>query len=230
VNFSIAISGNLRDYMAAKLAIAEGGMMKAAGLASRVAVMRLRADVLSAGLGQKNANAWRANVYPRTDRSLRPAVYIFSKAPRIISAFNADTTITPKGKKVLAVPIGPIARAGRGGNTRRLKPEQVLARYPKGSVQWIPLKGEQAGGFLVVARTDRKTAGRGWKKRGGRVAANDKSKVSVPLYLMLKVVRLQKRLNVDAITRQLGDDWADIVAKSLAEALRNDDTGGALAA
>lgn len=64
MRFEAAIDGRLTDYMESRVALAKSGMMKAAALAGRTVVGRLRADVLSAGLGPRIANTWRANVHP----------------------------------------------------------------------------------------------------------------------------------------------------------------------
>lgn len=81
----------------------------------------LRGQVIEAGMGQRLANTWRGDVYPRVygKVSMNPAGVVRSAAPLIIDAFARGATIRPvNGSKYLWIPTKAVPRARRGGSYR----------------------------------------------------------------------------------------------------------------
>ena len=87
-----AIQGNLVEYMKQEIAAAETAVTAGVQEVTNGVKTDLRAQVVSAGLGQRLANAWRANFYPK-GKSINAAGFLFSKAPDIIYAFNYGALI-----------------------------------------------------------------------------------------------------------------------------------------
>ena len=52
------------------------------------ALLTLRRQVTSNGLGQRLANTWRDRVFPEQRRSMTPSGYIWSNAPDIVDSFS----------------------------------------------------------------------------------------------------------------------------------------------
>lgn len=57
----------------------------------------LRSDVRESGLGQRLANTWRGQTFPRTGESAEAAAYVSTNAPKLIDAFDRGVTITARG-------------------------------------------------------------------------------------------------------------------------------------
>lgn len=77
-------------------------------------------------LGAKVANAWRSKNFPSNGYSLDPAGLVWSKAPKIIAAFDTGITIVPvNGSKNLAIPTQNVPRKGR----RRMTPFEVESAF-----------------------------------------------------------------------------------------------------
>ncbi|WP_126541238.1 DUF6441 family protein [Oharaeibacter diazotrophicus] len=217
MRFEAAIDGRLDDYMESRVALAKSGMMKAAALAGRTVVGRLRADVLSAGLGPRIANTWRANVHPsRGASSLRPTVYIYSKEPQIVEAFETGPTIRArKGGVYLWVPTENVPRLGR----KRMTPEDVENRFNT-DFDIVPAL-TRPGVYYALMTLVRAKSGRGYRRAStGRTRAGRQAE-RVVMFVLVRQVRLRKRTDVAGIVVTAQREWTDIVARSLAEAFRN---------
>lgn len=76
-----------------------------------------RSQVIEAGMGQRLANTWQSETYPKGSRSLNPAGYLWSNAPAIIDAFARGAAIRPvSGGKYLWIPTRNVPRRRRAGS------------------------------------------------------------------------------------------------------------------
>ncbi|HEV7266149.1 MAG TPA: DUF6441 family protein [Falsiroseomonas sp.] len=209
-----AVVGDLRKALAEEVRAGERAASRAVRDETDALKRELRQQV-TASLGGKArgiSNAWRAQVFPRTGVSLRPASLVWSKTPLVIDAFERGALIRPKGGgRFLAIPTGFNAARGwrgRGDKGLRVTPAQMVAsgqgflrpfRSGRGFVWCLPLRqGEQtgrrrrtrliAGGVAEVGTANRKgheAWARGLLERG-----------MVPMFLLLPQVKLAKRLDV----------------------------------
>ena len=209
-----AVVGDLRKALAEEVRAGERAATRAVRDETAILQRELRGQV-TASLGGKArgiASAWRAQVFPRSGVSLRPAGLVWSRTPLVIDAFERGATIRPKGGgRFLAIPTGfNTARGwrGRGDKGLRVTPAQMVAsgqgflrpfRSGQGFVWCLPLRqGEQtgrrrrtrliAGGVAEVGTANRKGReawARGLLERG-----------MVPMFLLLPQVKLAKRLDV----------------------------------
>jgi hypothetical protein len=158
------------------------------------------------------ANAWRAEVFPRTGVSLRAAGLVWSKAPLIIDAFARGAVIRPKGGgRYLAIPTGynaALGRRGRGERGLRVTPAQMVAsrqgflrpfRSGRGFVWCLPLRqGAPTGRRRRTSLVAGGVAEIGTGHRAGREAWAQGllAQGLVPMFLLLPEVTLRKRLDV----------------------------------
>ncbi len=210
-----SIVGDLRQVLAAEVRAGERAAMSAIRAETQQVQQELRRQVTTSlgGNARGIANAWRAQVYPRTGQSLRPAGLVWTKVPNVIDAFERGAVIGPKGgRKFLAIPTGFNAaggRRGRGEKGMRVTPAQMVAsgqafirpfKSGRGFVWCVPLRqGEQtgrrrrtrliAGGVAEIGtahRKGREAWARGLLERG-----------IVPMFFLLPQVVLTKRLDVN---------------------------------
>ena len=108
-----------------------------------------RAQVQGSGLGPNLARTIRRQTYPKTGTSLRAAALVWSKASKIVDAFDRGVTIRSSDGFYLAVPL-PAAGA-KGLGRKRITPGGWEARtgrrltfvYRKGR---HPLRGARLAG------------------------------------------------------------------------------------
>ena len=76
-----AIQGNLNDLLKAELAAAERAVTAGVRAATDGLKTELRRQIIGAGLGNRLANTWRGEVYPKGQPSIGAAGFVWSKAP-----------------------------------------------------------------------------------------------------------------------------------------------------
>lgn len=165
-----------------------------------------RQQVRDAGMGNRLANTWRAEVYPKGGRSLNPAGYIWSNAPAIIDAFARGAHIRPvNGAKWLWIPTRNVPARRRGGtyassvkrsNGTRMSPEEVELHF-NAELQ-VVIEGGKGSAFIDVVSGlsggyRRATAGRTQGRRG---MAPRKQK-AVLMFNLVRGVRMPRLFDLD---------------------------------
>ncbi|KAB2937389.1 DUF6441 family protein [Hyphomicrobium sp.] len=236
----LALQGDLGKFAhQTHLRIAKGARTAAEKQLAR-GKLALRGDVVAAGLGQRLANTWRAEIYPRSAsvRTHSPAVVFRSAAPEIVTAHAATTVILPKRGAYLAIPTENVPRRGaRGGRGQasRWTPAEVEARYGQKLIIFAPGKaggfvgpGSQFAGRVLLGAIDKSL-----NRRRARFAKR-KRKVGEPpeartepaflsiMFIFVRQVTLRKRLNWPRIFRDLEEGWAQLFPAEIAAALAQD--------
>jgi len=186
MRIGIDLSPDLIALMAQQVAAAEKATSKAMQIAGGDLKSAWRQQVVSAGLGTRLGNTVRNLNFPKGQTSLRAASLVYTKAPRILSAFERGATIRSKSGFYLAIPT---EAAGRAPGGRRFTPgEWERRRGIKLRFVYRP-----RGGSLLVAENARMNT------KG--IAAISRSKtgrnqVTVPIFILVPQVRLNKRLRL----------------------------------
>ena len=150
-----------------------------------------RAQLTSARLGQRLANSIRGEHYPKGRSSISAAALVFSRAPKLIDAFDRGVTIRAKNGLWLAIPT-PAAGRARGG--KKITPRAWEQRTGR-RLRFVYRRGVPS---LLVAEQARIT------KRGLAVASRSKTgrgAVTAPIFLLVPQVHLRKRLDLDRAAR-----------------------------
>ena len=195
-----AITGNLHKFMAQQQAAAENAVT--AGVAEITGRIKddLRGQVTGAGLGNRLAKSWQSQLYPKGKKSIDAAGWIFSKAPRLIRAFNEGAMIKSQDGFFLAIPTEAAPKRGVGG--KRISPSN-FPEHSLGRLRFVYRPGKIS--LLVV---DGLRAGTG--KRGGFRKASESAMKSgrglttVVMFLLVPQVKLKKRLDYKAVVNR----WA----------------------
>lgn len=151
----------------------------------------LRGQVLTAGFGQRLANTWRGQAFPRSGASLEPAGYVTSRAPKIVGAFATGATIVPvNGQRYLAIPTKNVPLKGRG---KRMTPLDVEVAFDQDLIVRPGRRGQLLAFVNVIAAKNK----RGFRKATrGRLAQGRQVKL-VLMFTLVRSVRLEKRLDPD---------------------------------
>ena len=88
-----AIQGDLQALLKTELRGAERAVTAGVRAATTGLKTELRAQVTSAGMGQRLANTWRSRIYPEGQQSLGGAGLVWSKTPHLIRLYDEGATI-----------------------------------------------------------------------------------------------------------------------------------------
>jgi hypothetical protein len=163
----------------------------------------LRDQVIGSGLGTRLANSWRGKTYPERGRSLRPAGYIWSRAPEIIDAFSRGAQIRPLGgKRYLWLPTAavPRDRSAPRGSTRRAGPEEVELQFN----QELIIRKGKGSTLLAFIRAIRAENNRGYRRATSRRLAQGRTDDLVLMFTLVPTVRLPKLLDLEGAAQK----WA----------------------
>ena len=213
-----AIKGDLTKFMKQQQEAAEAAVTGGVSEITTHIKDDLRQQVTGAGLGSKLAKSWQAKVYPKGKKSLDAAGWIFSKAPKIIRAFNEGAVIKSKDGWFLAIPTDAAPKRGVGG--KRINPsnfpEQAFGRlrfvYRQGAVSLLVVDGLRAGtgkrgGFRKASDTAQRT-GRGL--------------TTVVMFILVPQAKLKKRLDYKAVVNQWQPQLGQSILNNWPEVTSND--------
>jgi len=192
------IEGNLKLDMETEIRVGKMAALGAVAGVTGAIKADWRGQIKSAGLGSRLGNTVRSDVYPKGVGSLNAAGMVWSKAKKIVGAFETGVEITARNARYLAIPLPAAGRSNRNG---RITPGEWESRRGR-RLQFI---ARPRGGALLV---DTGTAIRGPSTFGrGGVARGFKNR-SVPIFVLVPRVRLQKRLGLyssaDRLAQSMG--------------------------
>ena len=209
MKLKVELQGDLRAILSeeiedAKIAVSNGVWRTGESLKKA-----MRAQVAGA-FGRRLGNAIKQEDYP-DHPSLRAASFVFAKsaakrnsrgADQIIDGFNKGSVITANGGKFLAIPL-PSAGRGRRGRSN-ITPEQ----WEEKTGLRLRFVGRRGKSSLLVADDARISVG---KNRGGQALRKGGKRrqdgmlvgaVTVPIFALVRVVKLPKRLDLEILMQQ----------------------------
>jgi hypothetical protein len=205
MKLKLAIDPDIATMMEAEIAAGE----RAVSAAIRQSALSLKTDwrgqITGAGLGARLARTIRSEDYPKGRPSLNAAALVWSNAPLIVGAHDTGPLIRSKSGLWLAIPTAAAGKSTRGG---RITPVEWERR------RGTPLRFiyRSRGPSLLVAEGRLNSRGLGVASR----AKSGRGLASVPIFLLVRQVKLSKRLDlmraaetaVDQIPTQIVSKWA----------------------
>lgn len=190
MKLDIDLSPDILALMKREVLAAEKATTKAMGIAGNSLKSNWRAQVVSAGLGTRLSNTIRSKTYPQNRESLRAAALVWSKAPKILSAFERGVTIRNDGGGWLAIPL---PAAGKGARGKRI----TVAEFERRTGQYLQYVKTKSGTHMLVA-TMRARSGKsgGFAKPSASALRTGRGLATVPVFILLRQVRLRKRLDL----------------------------------
>lgn len=207
------------DDLSKAFAGAEGDMARSVTSAMREATEGikgdLRADVAEAGLGQRLANTWRGKTYPEAGASLEAASFVWTKAPKLIDAFDRGVTIRSNRGLFLAIPTAAAGAVGRNatGKRERITP----AGWERRTGMRLRFVYRRPGPSLLIAdnaRLSKKGLARPntGRTRAGAPFTRVAGRATVVVFILVPQARLRKRLAIEPVAER----WAGRVGGLLA--------------
>ncbi|GGG77563.1 hypothetical protein GCM10011415_28090 [Salipiger pallidus] len=191
-----ALEGNLEQYMREELDLAERAVTR--GVHGRATALKhaLRADVIAGGLGRRLSKSWRHESYPRNGASLGAASLVFTKAEKLIRAFDEGSDVKSSEGFFLAIPTPSAPKLGVG--RKRISPS-TFPEHRFGRLRFVYVKG---GTSLLVVDNQRATKKGGYAlSKSKRALASGTGLHTVPMFWLVPRARLRKRLNVERVER-----------------------------
>ncbi len=173
----------------------------------------LRKQVIAAGLGARLSRTWRGRAY--NNQGYNAASLVWSKAPRIIYAFDEGVTIRSKDGFWLAIPTAAARNLSIGG--KRINPSN-FPEHRFGPLRFVYRRGKSS--LLVVddVRVNAKTGRTGRRAKGGGRTKSGSYKqgiATVAMFVLVPQVKLRKRLDIAGAVRQWTGRLPDLVAQHM---------------
>lgn len=161
-----------------------------------------RDQIMDAGLGQRLANTIRTEIYPRARDSLDAAGMIWTKAPPIVDGYARGATIqNVNGGRYLAIPTELVGRfVTIAGKRRKITPKL----FEEKTGLKLRLVVRSNGNRLLIVeggrinKSGRIAPNRG-RTRGGYAYSRLTGRVTAVAFILVPLVKLPKRLDLDAI-------------------------------
>jgi hypothetical protein len=167
---------------------------------------RLREDVVASGLDDRLSRTWRGKVFPEIGESVEAAAFVWSKAPKLIDAFDRGVTIRSARGFWLAIPTPAAGARGRGPNGR--KSRITPGGWERRTGMRLRFVYRKRGPSLLVADAARLNT-------RGLAAANRRKTghSTVIVFLLVPQVTLRKRLNIDEIAKRQASRVPSLIAR-----------------
>lgn len=185
----IEIRGSVNEILTAERRAGARSVTRAVTGVSQAIKTDWRGQVVGAGLGTRLGNSIRAQAYPQSGVSMDAAALVWTRASKIIGAFQRGETIRAQNGFWLAIPLPAAMKSSRGG---RIKPGEWENRtgralrfvYRPGRAALLVDDGRVKRGARVMGRDGYSKAARGFKNR------------TVPIFALVPQVTLRKRLDL----------------------------------
>ena len=195
-----AIQGDLDALLTAELRNAERAVTAGIREATDGLKTELRRQITGAGLGNRLANTWRGEVYPKGQPSIGAAGFVWSKAPGIVRLYAEGAVIRSKRGLFLAIPTPAAGKYGDGrqkitpGSWERIHGQRLRFVYRRGSPSLLVADNLRlTGRGRAMANTGR---------RQGAVFTRLAGRTTIPLFILVPQVTVKKRLDVDGAAQK----------------------------
>jgi hypothetical protein len=155
----------------------------------------LREDVIAAGLGERLSRTWRGKTFPEAGESAEAAAYVWSRAPKIVDAFDRGVVIRSARGLFLAIPTAAAGKSGRSGAGKREKitPEgwqrrtglKLRSVYRRGRPSLLVADNARINTRGLAVRNRRKTG-----------------LASIIVFVLVPQVALKKRLDIESAAKR----------------------------
>jgi len=188
------IVGDIGAMMVAEIAAGEKAVTKAVSEAGSRLKTAWRGQITGAGLGARLSRTIRSELYPKGQPSLNAAALVWSKAPVIVGAHDEGALIRSRNGFWLAIPTPAAGKSTRGG---RISPGEWERRRGL-RLRFIY---RRSGPSLLVAEGRLNSRGLGVASR----AKTGRGLTTVPIFLLVRQVKLRKRLDLDRAAKAAQD-------------------------
>lgn len=217
MRLSAAIEGDLTRYLSDELKAGEEAVTAGIREATNGLKLDLRQQIVGAGLGQRLANTWRSEIYPKGQNSIRAAGLVFSKAPSIVRAYADGAVIRSRHGFFLAIPT---PAAGKYGDGKQKMNPGLWERMHGARLKFVY---RRRGPSLLVADNLRARTGKrgGFAKASASALRTGRGLATVPMFILVPQVTIRKRLDVDGAANKWLSALPGLVVRNWRDPGRN---------
>lgn len=223
--FSATILGDIEKDLRRDI----GRYEKAAQSAIRKAGFNIqqgwKKQIERAGLGRRLPRTIRFKFFK--NRGFDPAILIFTRAPKLIRAFDQGVTIRASRTRYLAIPTENAPKRGTGGGRGPLAARISPRNFPEerfGKLRFVPERGSRPA-LLVVNNVRRSVSAKTGRIRVSRASSRARKRgeaQSVVMFILVRQVTIRKRTDVESIVKRVHERVPEFIDRFLAgEDLRN---------
>lgn len=191
MELTLQVTGTFEAIMGQELAAGERATSTAVAAAGAGIKQDWRGQIAASGLGSRLGNTVRQDLYPQHKFSLNAASMVYTKAPKIIGAFERGAVIRSPSGFWLAIPTKAAPRGARGakitpGEWERRTGRRLKFVYRRGRSGLLIDDGTVSRGARVMGRDGFSREARGFKNR------------SVVVFTLVPQAKLPRKLNLFA--------------------------------
>ncbi|MBQ4056590.1 MAG: hypothetical protein IJD32_05740 [Bacteroidaceae bacterium] len=149
----------------------------------------IRNQIKSAGLGNRLANTWRGDTYPKSKKSISAAGVVYTKAPKIMEGFEFASVIRSPNGFWLAVPTTAIKKRAYG---KRMTP--ALYERSKG----VRLR------FV-------------YRSRGASFLVHEQRKKTIITFILVPQVKMPKIINFETESKKWQEKVPSLIVQNWSE-------------
>lgn len=221
MKLSVQIDGNLSKIIEQEIKDTQNAVTTGVRKTGEGLKNELRAQVASAGLGRRLANAVRLNVYPDRGSSLSAAAWVYARpgkggrggAADIMFAFGEGSLIRRGGSQYLAIPTDHVPR--KGG--RRMTPNDLQSGTKFGGfgrdLEVVPTN--RPGVLLLVLPIVRANNGKSLRPATGRRIKAGKHVEWIPMFILVRQVQMPRLLDWRGPAESWGARLPDEVIRAM---------------
>ena len=208
MKLKLDVIGDIVKAMEAEVAAGEKAVQMGMAAVGKGLQADWRRQVEGAGLGSRLARTIRSEVYPKGRNSINAATVVWTRAPKIIDAFERGALIRSKDGFYLAIPTP--AAGVKGAGNKRITPGGWEQRTGV-KLRFVYRRGSPS---LLVADTSRVNA------RGRAVLSRSKTgrgAQTVPIFVLVPQVQLKKRLDLSSAIATWAGQIPELVVRNWPE-------------
>jgi Family of unknown function (DUF6441) len=220
----LALKGDLVAFQNRKMKALARGVTRGVKETGDQAKQDLRQMTVRAGWPRRAAFSWRGLMFPERGDSPSAAYLLFTNIPHIIGPHARGQTIKAASGSFLAVPIpGSPAESLRPVREGNKAPSHVAAARKKfGELKFVPGRGRRPA-MLVAQSVGFSKTGRLSKRKKTKTGKFRKGTASVPLFFLIKQVRLRKTLSPERVFSKAQQRLERVVRRRVIEELARPD-------
>lgn len=204
-----ALQGNLKEALQRETRNAEKAVTLAIRQATEGLKLGMRQQVIASGLGQRMANTWRGEIYPKGQNSIRAAGLVFTKASKVMAGFEDASVIRSKDGWWLAIPAPSAPKRGVGG--QRISPSNFpVHRY--GPLRFV--YRSHGPSLLVVENMRASSNGNGFRKASERDLKTGQGLASVVMFWLVPKVQMPKLIRFAEEAAKWYGQLPDLILKN----------------
>ena len=216
----LALTGDLQAYERRNSEAVLKGLKDGAYDIADMGKKKLRDALISSGL-KLNPKSWQAEVHPRGSiLAWKPAVFFYTKAPKIIAAFDEGGEIRAKdGFMAVPLPYYQELLPRQRGQYSKSKIQLTYEKYGEDNLIVLPATSDRPA---ILALDSGKITATGKITGSKRTKTGKRRKGTglIPLFYLVESVEIQQRLNVEKTFNEIERDSPRLVVAALERHLR----------